>query len=50
MTLFFKMKRMSSEPFTSSPSSVRCVRAVFFNKIALLDLLINFGVSIFIAS
>lgn len=30
MTLFFEMKRMSSEPFTSSPSSVRCVRAVFF--------------------
>lgn len=47
---FSRWKRLSSEPFTSSPSSIRCVWAVFFNKIAFLDLLINFGVSTFIAS
>lgn len=31
MTLFCKMKRMSSEPSASSPSSVRRVRTVFCN-------------------
>ena len=29
--LSFKMRRMSSEPSASSPSSARCVRAVFYN-------------------